>query len=154
MLACIYFLRFRSCRGMWKDPLGNRPTFLLLRSRGREYKPYELQWNVSLASIRLTYTCWVTFSMYLFFDGLYLGLCLFIHIPSLACVFFVILPYWLVSFHPVSLTGLCLFPSRTPYIWLVSFLLPILDDFFKKRHMLLRTSKYFTTFALVNAQQW
>ena len=76
-----------------------------------------------------------------------------------ACVFLCISPPWLVSFLSYSFTGLCLFilfpspacvfsPSRTPYIWLVSFLLPILDDFLKKRHMLLHTSKYFTTFAL------
>jgi len=53
--------------------------------------------------------------MYLFFDGLYLGLCLFILFPSPACVF-----------------SSCS-PHRTPHIWLVSFLLPILDDFFKKK---------------------
>lgn len=93
------FLRFRSCRGLWKDPLDNRPTFLLLRPRGREYKPYELQWNVSRASIRLTYTCWVTF-----------GMCLFLMFCISACVFFVMLPYWLVSFPlPHSLHMACVF---------------------------------------------
>ena len=63
-----------------------------------------------------------------------------------ACVFLYISPPWLVSFHPVSLTGLCLF-IHIPSLACV-FLLPILDDFLKKRHMLLHTSKYFTTFAL------
>ena len=137
LLACIYFLRFRSCRGLWKDPLGNRSTFLLLRPRGREYKPYELQWNVSRASIRLTYTCWVTF-----------GMCLFLMVCISACVFLYISPPWLVSFRPVPLLGLCLFPSRTPHIWHVSFYCQFLMNFSKKRHMLLHTSKYFTTFAL------
>ena len=71
--------------------------------------------------------------MCLFFDGLYLGLCLFMHISSLACVFFVILLYWLVSFHPVSLTGLCLFPLPHSSHVACVFLLPILDDFLKKK---------------------
>ena len=86
------------------------------------------------------------------------------------CVFFVILLFWHVSFlvyspislclfilicgpglchfYLLSLPGMCLFLSLYPSHMACVFLRQFLMIFSKKRHMLLHTSKNFTTFAL------